>query len=172
MDPAIFQPEAPGSLEPIAFEEALPGALPRAVSGFGFVPHPLPPALKKEVLLGRLFDDLDRAKSNLLRLDGLVDNLPGRTSLLAAMRLRDAGAALAVQLLRWVQDETPPEVLELVLAPAASVTRAAAGISTTRGWKWCAGGSSAWKTPATRTLRGHDGSGLNQAASTTGQCSS
>lgn len=97
MREADFQPGFPGSLEPTSFEEEAPNGSKTLRRGLAFAPHPLPPTLNRELLLGRLFDVLDQAKTRLLRLDGLVDSLPGRTALLSAMRVREAQASSKIE---------------------------------------------------------------------------
>jgi len=97
MDKHDFQPGYPGVLEPTTFDEDGPDGTKTLGRGFAFVPNPLPPALEREPLLGRLFDVLDRAKTRLMRLDGLVDSLPGRCALLSGMRTREAQASSQIE---------------------------------------------------------------------------
>lgn len=97
MDERDFQPGFPGVLEPATFEEDGPNGIKSSGRGLAFIPNPLPPPLKREILLGRLFDVLDRAKTLLLRLDGLVDSLPGRSALLSGMRTREAQASSQIE---------------------------------------------------------------------------
>ncbi len=97
MQPSDFQAGFPGVLEPTTFEEGGPGGEKAQRQGLAFVPHPLPPELDRTRLLGRLFDVLDRARTRLVRLDGLVDALPGRTALLSGLRIREARASSQIE---------------------------------------------------------------------------
>jgi len=48
-------------------------------------------------MIGRLYDVLHRATTSLLRLEGLIESLPGRSVLLAAMRVREAQASSRIE---------------------------------------------------------------------------
>lgn len=97
MQPSDFQPGFPGVLEPTTCEGEGPDGAKTSRQGLAFVPDQLPPKLDRTALLGRLFDVLDRARSRLVRLDGLVDALPGRTVLLTGMRVREAQASSQIE---------------------------------------------------------------------------
>lgn len=69
----------------------------RTAEGLAFVPDPIPPVLDAERVIGRLFPVLDRVRADLMRLDGTIDSLPGRTVLLSAMRIREAQASSKIE---------------------------------------------------------------------------
>ncbi len=92
MRPQDFHGDFPGRLTQIEFEER-----GRRVRSEAFVPAPLPPALDQVHLHGTLRVVLDDAYKALLRLDGLIDALPGRTLLLGAMRVREAQASSQIE---------------------------------------------------------------------------
>lgn len=97
MNPAMFQPNSPGRLEATAFDEIGPAGTVGIVRGMAFVPNPLPPDLDYDRVIGRLFPLLERLRTSLLRLEGMIDSLPGRTLLLSAMRVREAQASSRIE---------------------------------------------------------------------------
>ncbi len=92
-----FQPGYPGSLVQTHFEEKDQTGRVITLQGDAFVPNPLPPMLDRVGIVGRLFDMLDRAKTQLLRLEAAVDRLPDPRLLLDAMRLREAQASSRIE---------------------------------------------------------------------------
>lgn len=123
MRQADFQAGFPGALTPTSFHERTASGDGRSVRGMAFSPHPLPPLLDSAAI-GRLFDVLDRCRSGLLRLEGLIEALPGRTVLLAAMRTREAQASSKIEntiasmkdimLARVAPSRAPGEAMEVV----------------------------------------------------------
>lgn len=97
MNPAMFQPNSPGRLEATTFDEIGPAGTVGIVRGMAFVPNPLPPDLDYDRVIGRLFPLLERLRTSLLRLEGMIDSLPGRTLLLSAMRVREAQASSRIE---------------------------------------------------------------------------
>ncbi|MFN9974374.1 MAG: Fic/DOC family N-terminal domain-containing protein, partial [Phycisphaerae bacterium] len=91
-----FQPQYPGTLTPTSFTERREG-VDRVVQGQAFVPHPLPPTIEPERLIGRLFDVLDRAKTRLLELQADVESLPDPKVLLSAMRAREVQSSSKIE---------------------------------------------------------------------------
>lgn len=96
MDPADFQPDCPGQLVATEFIFQQ-GERSTTLRGQAFVPSPLPPQLDHDPLVGRLFDVLDRAKTELLRLEATVQSLPDPNILLRAMRTREAQASSHIE---------------------------------------------------------------------------
>lgn len=92
-----FKDDCPGELVPVEFEAKDADGRARRVSGHAFVPRPLPPVLDRTMLVGRLYDVLDRAKTNLLRLEAAVEKLPAPKVLLAGMRTREAQASSKIE---------------------------------------------------------------------------
>ncbi len=112
MDLTAFQTDFPGRLVKTAFQEQRAGRLV-TTSGWAFVPDALPPTrIDRTTFIGRLFDVLDWAKSNLVRLDAAVENLPDPKILLSALRLREAQASSRIE-------NTFASMRELALADAA-----------------------------------------------------
>lgn len=97
MEASQFITGFPGQLVPITFSDVRSDGTRAGATGLAFVPHELPPAVEVVPLVGRLFDVLDRARASLMRLDGVIDNLPGRTVLLRAMRTREAQASSRIE---------------------------------------------------------------------------
>ncbi|MFN0010214.1 MAG: Fic family protein [Phycisphaerales bacterium] len=96
MKRAQFQPGAPGQFVAADFMQAsVAGSTVHQVHAF--VPDPLPPALDWVSITGRLFELLDRAKTALLRLEGLVDSLPAPYILLSPLRAREAQASSKIE---------------------------------------------------------------------------
>lgn len=97
MRQADFQAPFPGRLVPVHFDEGDAAGLARQ-EGVAFVPNPLPPEpVDRQRLVSHLFDVLDRAKSNLLRLESAVDRLPNPAVLLGAMRTREVQASSKIE---------------------------------------------------------------------------
>lgn len=107
-----FQPGFPGVLVSTSFPEDRGGVI-RHVPGPAFVPAMLPPPLDRDRVVGRMFETLDRARSNLLRLEGLVDSLPEPGVLLRAMRLREVQASSRIE-------NTVASLTEMALAEAGA----------------------------------------------------
>jgi Fic family protein len=97
MDETNFAAGFPGALVPTTFDEDADDGSVRTVHGQAFVPAPLPPVLDFVPMIGRLYGLLDRAKTSLLRLEALIDTLPGRTVLLSAMTTREAQASSRIE---------------------------------------------------------------------------
>ncbi len=97
MKSADFLPGFPGRLAPTLFTQAARDGRVRTTTGDSFVPNPLPPDLDHQRIVGRLYDVLDRAKTNLLRLEAVVDSLPDPTLLLAAMQSREAQVSSKIE---------------------------------------------------------------------------
>lgn len=97
MDERDFKAGFPGTLEPTTFVERRADGHTRTESGIAFVPHPLPPSLDAERMVGRLHELLDQVRTNLTRLEGVIESLPGRTVLLSAMRVREAQASSKIE---------------------------------------------------------------------------
>lgn len=91
-----FQPGFPGRIEATSVQER-DGLSVRTVSGLAFVPNPLPPNLDRTAIVGRMYDMLESANTGLLRLEGLVDQLPDPNLLLRAMRTREAQASSRIE---------------------------------------------------------------------------
>lgn len=91
-----FQPGFPGRLVNAMFYEAGRDGKGSAAKGLAFAPNKLPPKIDSATI-GRLFDVLDRCRSQLVRLEGIINGVPGRTSLLAAMRAREAQASSQIE---------------------------------------------------------------------------
>lgn len=96
MNDRDFQEGFPGRLVRTTFNEPSGGRLVE-VDGLSFVPDPLPPRLDWHPLIGRLHPILDRTRTALTRLEGIVDSLPGRSSLISAMRTREAQASSRIE---------------------------------------------------------------------------
>jgi Fic family protein len=96
MKPSDFQRGCPGELIATEFVFNQSGRS-EVVRGHAFVPQPLPPPLARDALVGRLHDALDRAKTNLLRLEAAVHSLPDPNVLLRAMRTREAQASSHIE---------------------------------------------------------------------------
>jgi Fic family protein len=94
--PTDFQPGSPGELVATAFQIQRDGQ-PESIQGHAFVPVPLPPKIERDSLVGRLHDVLDRAKTNLLRVEAAVQSLPDPNFLLRAMRTREAQASSNIE---------------------------------------------------------------------------
>jgi len=62
-----------------------------------FVPNALPPFLNRSQLLGELYDELDGAKTALLKLEGRVTSLPSATVLLSSIQWREAQASSKIE---------------------------------------------------------------------------
>lgn len=92
-----FQRGFPGRIVPATFVESDGGAGSRTVSGVAFVPDPLPPEIDWERLVGRLYHDLDRTKSALLRLESTIGSLPSRMILLQGMLAREAQVSSRIE---------------------------------------------------------------------------
>jgi Fic family protein len=92
-----FHDQSLGELVPTSFVEHDVGGFSRTIKGLAFVPRPLPPVLDRVGLVGRLYDVLDRAKTNLLRLEAKVESLPSRAALLAAIRSREAQSSSKIE---------------------------------------------------------------------------
>jgi Fic family protein len=87
----------PGVLVPTLFDEELHDGTLRTVHGEAFVPARLPPTVDFVPIICRQFDLLDRVKTSLLRLEAMIDTLPGRTVLLSAMKTREAQASSRIE---------------------------------------------------------------------------
>lgn len=96
MKDSDFQPQFPGVLTPTSFTERREG-VDRVIQGRAFIPHPLPPDIESERLIGRLFDVLDRAKTRLLELQADVESLPDPQVLLSAMRAREVQSSSKIE---------------------------------------------------------------------------
>lgn len=96
MKPTDFQRGCPGDLVRTEFSLSQNGQ-PTTIRGYAFVPHPLPPGLDRHTVVGRLHETLDRAKTNLLRLEAAVQSLPDPNVLLRAMRTREAQASSHIE---------------------------------------------------------------------------
>ncbi len=110
-----FQDGAPGVLVPTEFRQERDGAL-RVVRGLAFVPGSLPPRLDRDRVVGRMYEVLDRARTNLLRLEGIVDSLPDPNVLLRAMRQREVQASSRIE-------NTVASLAEMAMAEAGALTR-------------------------------------------------
>ncbi len=96
MKASDFQQGFPGRLAPTTFVEKREGKLVSA-EGLAFVPDPLPPKLDRRSLIGDLYEDLDRAKTALLRLEAEVRRLPEPKVLLSAMRSSESQASSRIE---------------------------------------------------------------------------
>lgn len=96
MRPSDFQSGFPGKLVRTSFVDVKDGKS-RTIAGEAFIPDILPPSLELTPLVGRLFPILDRAKTNLLRLEAAVESLPEPKVLLAAMRNREAQSSSKIE---------------------------------------------------------------------------
>lgn len=93
-----FQVGFPGELRSVRFTQGNEDGRPRAaLSGLGFLPSPLPPAIDLGPFLVELYPLLERANHALDRLDGAVDALPGRTALLGSVRTREVKASSQIE---------------------------------------------------------------------------
>lgn len=97
MDPTSFKAPSTGRCVPTSFMEHDAAGSSRTVSGWAFVPAPLPPEIDHVRFTGQLFHALDRAKTALLRLEAKVEALPSRTALLSAIRSREAQASSKIE---------------------------------------------------------------------------
>jgi Fic family protein len=98
MRPQDFGNLSTGTLEPTSFEEPGPDGQLRTAHGLAFVPNKLPPRFPDRVtLIGRLYPVLERVQGAMLRLDGQIDALPGRSVLLATTRVREARASSRIE---------------------------------------------------------------------------
>lgn len=96
MKPEVFQDASTGRLVPATFTESVDE---RVISrqGHAFVPAPLPPGIEVEAITGRLYPQLDRAKTGLLRLEAAIDALPDPHILLSAMQTREVQASSKIE---------------------------------------------------------------------------
>lgn len=98
MREADFQADPPnGQLVPTTFSDWSAEGTARSSRGLAFVPNPLPPPVDAVSFVGRLYGALDRAKTNLLRLEARVEALPSKTVLLAAMRAREVQSSSKIE---------------------------------------------------------------------------
>jgi Fic family protein len=86
-----------GQLVTTVFADWSSDGAPRSSRGIAFVPNPLPPPVDAVNFIGRLYGPLDRAKTNLLRLEARVEASPSRTILLAAMRAREVQSSSKIE---------------------------------------------------------------------------
>lgn len=97
MKAADFQPGFPGELVEAAFTERI-GNADRIAKGLAFVPNPLPPAdLNPVEFIGRVYEELDRAKTNLVKLDTSISALPEPKIILSAMITREAQSSSKIE---------------------------------------------------------------------------
>ncbi len=92
-----FQPGFPGELVPASFTLRTESGGLRTSTGLAFVPNALPPSLNRSQLLGDLYDELDGAKTALLKLEGRVTSLPSATVLLSSIQWREAQASSKIE---------------------------------------------------------------------------
>lgn len=92
-----FQPGFPGELVPASFTLRTESGDLRTSKGLAFVPSALPPFLNRSQLLGELYDELDGAKTALLKLEGRVTSLPSATVLLSSIQWREAQASSKIE---------------------------------------------------------------------------
>lgn len=92
-----FQSGFPGELVTASFTSKTESGDLRTSTGLAFVPYALPPSLDRNSLQGELFDELDGAKTALLRLEGRVASLPSATVLLSSIQWREAQASSKIE---------------------------------------------------------------------------
>lgn len=100
MRPNQLSSLSPGRLVPATFEAKSPGGGAAPQSGWAFVPNPLPPAeleARRDEVIGRQWSLLDRAKTNLIRLESEAGSLPDPNVVLGAMRAREAQASSRIE---------------------------------------------------------------------------